>query len=199
MLVKYLESALKFVLMVSCLTGLLYANSGSERMFSVLTLPQPAQEKDAVEQTLADLKAPTERVPFLNTWIRSASDVTRLDPILLCCLLHTESRFRKEAVSTKGYKGEAQTLRFSQYSSVNILEGAETLREKLSLSKGDMFEALARYKGGKDKREAQEAAREVLRLYQRQIEKRTGKSLLLTAAAQPIGWTSPASPEHFMR
>lgn len=199
MLVKYLESALKLVLMVSCLTGLLYANSRSERMFSMVAPPPPAQERDAVEETLADLKAPTERVPFLNRWIRSASDVTRLDPILLCCLLHTESRFRKDAVSTKGYKGEAQTLRFSQYSSVNILEGAETLREKLSLSKGDMFEALARYKGGKDNKEAREGAKEVLRLYRRQLEKRTGKPLLLTAAAQPTGWTSPESSEHFIR
>lgn len=169
---RFLESCLKFVLVVSCVTGLLYVNSRSERMFSIVSLPPAAQEKDAVEETLADLKAPTERVPFLKGWIRSASVVTRLDPILLCCLLHTESRFRKEAVSRKGYRGEAQTLRFSRYSSVNILEGAEILRDKLSLSKGDMFEALARYKGGKDKREAREEAKEVLRLYRWQLKKR---------------------------
>lgn len=175
-MLKYLESALKFVLMVSCMTGLLYGNSRSERMFSIVKLSPVASEKDAVEETLADLKAPIDRVPFLTGWIRSASGVTRLDPILLCCLLHTESRFRKDVVSGKGYKGEAQTLRFSQYSSVNILEGAETLRDKLFLSKGDMLEALARYKGGKDKREAREEAEEVLRLYQSQIAKRRPES-----------------------
>ena len=64
-------------------------------------------------------------------------------------------------MSEKGYMGEAQTRRFSQYSSVNILEGAETLRDKLGLSRGDIFEALARYKGGKDKKDAQQQAREV--------------------------------------
>ncbi|HUJ69878.1 MAG TPA: hypothetical protein VLW86_10170, partial [Syntrophorhabdales bacterium] len=57
-------------------------------------------------------------------------------------------------------------------SSVNILEGAETLRDKLSLSKGDMLEAIARYKGGKDKIEAREEARQVLALYQSQLERR---------------------------
>ena len=92
--------------------------------------------------------------------------------MLLVCLLHTESRFRIDAVSEKGYKGEAQTKRFSEFSSVNILEGAEILRDKLTLSKGDMFEALARYKGGKDKKEAREQAREVLRLYRIQLERR---------------------------
>jgi soluble lytic murein transglycosylase-like protein len=98
--------------------------------------------------------------------------VTRLDPILLTCLLHTESRFKKDAASDKGYRGEAQTRRFSEYSSVNILEGAETLRDKLSKSNGNMFEALARYKGGKDKKEAREEAEQVLKLYQSQLERR---------------------------
>jgi hypothetical protein len=40
------------------------------------------------------------------------------------------------------------------------------------LSKGDVFEALARYKGGKDKKEAQDQAREVLRLYHMQLQRR---------------------------
>lgn len=133
---------------------------------------RPPVEKDVVEETLIDLQAPAERVSCLNRWIRSASGVTQVDPMLLVCLLHTESRFKSHAMSKKGYKGEAQTKRFSEFSSVNILEGAEILRDKLSLSRGDMFEALARYKGGKDKKEAREQAREVLRLYQIQLERR---------------------------
>jgi hypothetical protein len=168
-MLRHLELTFKFILITACVMCLLYATSRSERMFSILL---PPAERDVVQETLVDLQAPRERVPFLDRWIRSASSMTRLDPILLCCLFHTESRFKKEAVSTKGYKGEAQTKRFSQYSSVNILEGAETLREKLSQSKGDMFEALARYKGGKDKKEAQDEAREVLKLYQSQLERR---------------------------
>jgi len=168
-MLKHLELTFKFILITVCVMGLLYANSRSERMFSIFT---PPAGRDVVQETLVDLQAPQERVPFLNRWITSASSVTRLDPILLCCLLHTESRFRKEAVSKKGFKGEAQTKYFSQYSSVNILEGAETLRDKLSLSKGNMFEALARYKGGKDKKEAQDEARQVLKLYQSQLERR---------------------------
>jgi hypothetical protein len=175
---KLLESGLRLILLVSCITGLLYINSRSERSFSIVNPPREQQEKDVVEETLADLKAPGERVQSLTGWIRSASTVTRLDPVLLCCLLHTESRFQKDAVSKKGYKGEAQTMRFSQYSSVNILEGAEILRDKLSLSKGDVLEALARYKGGKDKREAQEQAKEVLRLYRVQLSKRGQAKLL---------------------
>jgi len=168
-MLNYPEIGLKFILIVLCVFGLLYANSRNERMFSIV---MPAAQKDVVEETLLDLQAPKERVPSLNRWIRSASGVTHIDPLLLVCLLRTESRFRKDAVSEKGYKGEAQTKRFSQFSSVNILEGAETLRDKLSLSKGDVFEALARYKGGKDKKEAQDQAREVLRLYHMQLQRR---------------------------
>jgi soluble lytic murein transglycosylase-like protein len=159
----------KFLLMVLCVTGLLYETSKSERAFAILP---PPGERDVVKETLVDLQAPKERLPFLSKWITSASAVTRLDPILLCCLLHTESRFKKDAVSEKGYKGEAQTKRFSQYSSVNILEGAETLRDKLSLSNGNMLEAIARYKGGKDKVEAREEATRVLRLYESQLVRR---------------------------
>ncbi len=168
-MLKFMDLALKFVLIVFCVTGLLYETSKSERIFSILP---PPEERDVVKETLADLKAPKERVPFLSKWITSASGVTRLDPILLTCLLHTESRFNKDAVSEKGYRGEAQTKRFSQYSSVNILEGAEILRDKLSLSNGNMLEAIARYKGGKDKTEARDQARQVLRLYQSQLERR---------------------------
>jgi hypothetical protein len=83
-----------------------------------------------------------------------------------------QSQFRINAASAKGYKGEAQTKRFSEFSSVNILEGAEILSDKLSLSKGNMFEALARYKGGKDKKEARDQAREVLRLYHAELKRR---------------------------
>lgn len=168
-MVRFIDLSLKFVLIVLCITSLLYVNSRSERMFSIVV---PGQVRDVVEETLVDLQAPKERVPFLDNWIRSASGVTRLDPILLTCLLHSESRFKKNAVSEKGYRGEAQTKRFSDYSSVNILEGAETLRDKLSLSRGNMFEALARYKGGKDKREAREEAQQVLKLYQSQLKRR---------------------------
>jgi len=174
MLLKYLESAFKFFLMVLCIAGLLHENSQSERAFSIRIRPPQVQikVKDEVEETLIDLHVPSERLPSLNTWIRAACRVTSLDPILLCCLLHTESHFKKDVVSPRGYKGEAQTRRFSQYSSVNILEGAETLREKLSLSGGDMFEALARYKGGKDNKEAQEEAMAVLKLYRAQLKKK---------------------------
>jgi hypothetical protein len=168
-MLNHLEIGLKFVLIVSCISGLLYANSRNERMFSVV---RQVVSKDIVEETLIHLNAPKEKVPSLKRWIRSASGVTQVDPVLLVCLLHTESRFKKDAVSARGYKGEAQTKRFSEFSSVNILEGAETLRDKLALSHGDMFEALARYKGGKDKKEARDQAREILRLYRLELERR---------------------------
>lgn len=190
---KYAELTFKFTLMVLCVIGLLYGNSRSERLFSILTRPPtPTVEKDEVEETLADLHAPRERLSSLNGWIRAASRATSLDPILLCCLFHTESHFKKEAVSEKGYMGEAQTRRFSQYSSVNILEGAETLRDKLGLSRGDIFEALARYKGGKDKKDAQQQAREVLKLYHSELKKREiGKPTKEAAVATALASTRP--------
>lgn len=168
-MLKYSELTLKLFLVMLCTAGLLYCNSRAERAFSIVKAPVTP---DILEETLIDLEAPKDRIPSLNRWIRSASGVTEVDPILLACLIHTESRFKKEAVSEKGYMGEAQTKRFSQFSSVNILEGAEIFRNKLSLSKGNTFEALARYKGGKDKKQAQAQAREVLKLYRIQLERR---------------------------
>ena len=98
--------------------------------------PRPIAKKDVVKETLIDLRAPKEKVASLNRWIRSASGVTQVDPVLLVCLLHTESGFRKDAVSEKGYKGEAQTRRFSEFSSVNILEGAEILSRQARAVEG---------------------------------------------------------------
>ncbi len=119
-MVKYMDLSLKFVLIVLCVTALLYVNSRSERTFSIVV---PGEVRDVVEETLVDLQAPKERVPSLNNWIRSASGVTRLDPILLTCLLHTESKFKKNVVSEKGYRGEAQTRRFSDFRLSIFLKG----------------------------------------------------------------------------
>ena len=94
---RYVDLSLKFVLIVSCVTALLYVNSRSERTFSIVAAGNGEGMRDVVEETLVDLRAPKERVPKLTNWIRSASGVTQLDPILLTCLIHTESRFRKEA------------------------------------------------------------------------------------------------------
>ena len=80
--------------------------------------------------------------------------------------------FQKRRRQSEGIHGRGPDEEVLPYSSVNILEGAETLREKLSQSSGDILEAVARYKGGKDDQEAREEAMEVLRLYRSQLEKR---------------------------
>lgn len=89
---------------------------------------------------------------------------TGIDPLLLATLSYTESNFRKWAVSPVGYKGLMQTPKDFEYSSMDILYGAEILKSKLEKAKGNLYIALAMYKGGLNQTAFSEA-QQVLELY----------------------------------
>ena len=89
----------------------------------------------------------------------------QLDPLLLCSLAQTESRFRLNARSPKDYKGILQTpFATMKWADVDILIGAKILKDKLWLSDGDLLKAIQLYKGGNNP-EALKEAKEVLRIY----------------------------------
>lgn len=90
---------------------------------------------------------------------------TQLDPLLLCSIAQTESRFRLDARSPKNYVGILQTpFATMKWADVDILIGARILKDKLWISNGDLLKALQLYKGGNNP-EALKEAEEVLRIY----------------------------------
>lgn len=94
-----------------------------------------------------------------------AEMITGVPSLLLIALAKTESDFLLSA-SNKKYKSVLQTpLASSKWYSVDILIGAEILREKLNRSNGDLKVALAMYKGGHKKKVARKQAVDVIKIY----------------------------------
>jgi hypothetical protein len=125
-----------------------------------------------VYQTPKDKQELIEKVfgikPELAKAFVTAGMQTSIDPILLASLAYTESTFNKYAISSKGYKGLMQTPKWFQFSSMDVLYGAEILKQKLDLAKGNIYIALAMYKGGLNQ-EARSEADYVLRIYRQAL------------------------------
>lgn len=93
---------------------------------------------------------------------------TGLSAPLLLSLMHTESGFKKQAVSTKNYKGLMQIPHAVYYEDANVLIGARILLEKLKLTGGDYRKAIILYKGWPvNSKEGQKQADKVLVLAQK--------------------------------
>lgn len=100
---------------------------------------------------------PILRRDFLITLQYEASRAG-LDPQLVLGLIHTESGFRKYAVSPVGARGFMQVMPFWQkqigtpdhnlfHLRTNLRYGCTILRHYLDIEKGNLFRALGRYNG----------------------------------------------------
>jgi soluble lytic murein transglycosylase-like protein len=103
------------------------------------------------------------RVDFLRTLHFEATHAG-LDPQLVLALIQIESSFRKYAVSRSGARGYMQVMPFwagligrkgdNLFSlRTNLRYGCVILKHYLSLEKGDLIRALARYNGSQGKPE----------------------------------------------
>jgi len=118
-------------------------------------------------KSLEVLNAPPEKINKLATGITLASKATGLSSSLITCIMSTESSFNERAVSPKNYKGLMQTPSATFiYSDVDILHGARILKDKLSMTNDNLYEALTLYKGGKNSL-ARKQAQEVIDLYKK--------------------------------
>jgi len=82
--------------------------------------------------------------------------------------VYSESSFKKNAISKKGYHGLAQIPVPIYYEDANCLIGAIIFMEKLELTKGDYRKAIILYKGFRDNpKRGGMLADEVLRLTKR--------------------------------
>ena len=115
---------------------------------STIVHPISAKVQHINQLQIAAMKAglgyPGEKI--LNA-IKMASLQTGLSQELLLSLMHSESSFKKNAISAKNYKGLLQIPQSVFYEDANTLIGARILLEKLIITKGDYKYAIVLYKG----------------------------------------------------
>lgn len=97
-------------------------------------------------------------------WIYRTANATGYDPVFLAVLIYTESSFNSEAISNKGYKSLTQTPEALDKGLLNILRGVQIFEEKMKYAKGDVYKAVALYKGG-DNTEARKQAKVMMNLF----------------------------------
>lgn len=104
----------------------------------------------------------------LASAISLASSRTGLETDFLIALMQTESGFRENAISSKGYKGLMQIPHAVYEPDANILIGATIFNEKMRIAKGNLLEAICLYKGyGHGSERGIQKAREVVDLYRK--------------------------------
>ncbi len=137
--------------------------------FSQISTFQPRQQS-ASDSWLTDMSArmarfiknPKKRRDLLK-WVRREAERARLKPGLILAIIHTESAFDRFAVSSAGAQGLMQVMPFWKKElgqpddnltriETNLRYGCTILRHYLSVEKGNLTRALARYNGslGKD-------------------------------------------------
>jgi len=131
--------------------------------FKTIENSQPIQQYSSshVRHILRRLGAPRKEINDLGSAIHLASVRTGIDEKLLSVLMYTESNFQHKAQS--GYRGLRQTPTSSEFTDVDVLHGADILKEKLEMAHGDILKALTFYKGGG--KIAVEEASEVIKIY----------------------------------
>ncbi|WP_330925923.1 lytic transglycosylase domain-containing protein [Candidatus Sororendozoicomonas aggregata] len=108
------------------------------------------------------IKSPEKRREILKR-VRQEAERVRLKPGLILAIIHTESSFNRFAVSSAGAQGLMQVMPFWKQEigqpddnliriGTNLRYGCTILRHYLSIEKGNLTRALARYNGSLGKR-----------------------------------------------
>ena len=127
--------------------------------------------KELVSTILKDLGVDNNKDrDKLSDAILLSADIIDVSPMLVVAIMDTESNFKTNVVSSKGYKGLMQTPTATmQFYDVDTLHGARILEEKLKYCDNNLMEALILYKGGGGgpaaRRQATQQAEEVYNLY----------------------------------
>lgn len=149
------------------------------------SLPQPVQIKEdyrltETREALKLLNAPKDKLEVLTKSCYSAGFATDIDPVLIACIIRKESEFKINALSPKGYKslmqGDKAVMQWG-YAETNTMYGANILREKLIIAKGDMNKAMVFYKGhgGEESKKFAKEQLEFYRSIKQQIKERMMK------------------------
>lgn len=138
--------------------------------YSILPIPVYV-ENDPIRMKSAEILraagCPEKKIPVLSHAVSVASISTdgEISPALIVALVKTESTYKLDVVSSKGYKGLMQTPKATfEYADVDILYGVRILKDKIRIANGNLELALALYKGGNNP-EAKKYAKVTLNLY----------------------------------
>jgi soluble lytic murein transglycosylase-like protein len=165
------EMTVKLFILVFCV---IFLNTQFTEMSRVAVPVLVSQENsvDPTEVALLSLGAPRKEVKELTRAVRIASQATNFAEKLTVAVIYTESRFNRNAVSSAGYKGIAQTPTATfKYPAVDALHGMSILRDYYNAT-GNLEDALTLYKGGKlTNNTARGYARETIRIYENLVRR----------------------------
>lgn len=126
-------------------------------------LPVSLLEKSPARQALT--KMGVQNLSLANSY-DFATQQTGISQEMLIALTHTESNFKPNAISSKGYKGLMQIPQRLESKDAHVLEGATILKNKIRIADGDIRKALSLYKGYPvNDRRGQEQVEKVMKLY----------------------------------
>lgn len=130
----------------------------------VIPLTEVMIEQDRLHRKVIQIGLPDPGEKVIRA-IQLASKQAGISPEFWVCLVYSESSFKRNAISRKGYHGLAQIPFPVYYEEANCMIGAAIFLEKLELTKGDYRKAIILYKGFRDDPKRGGAlADEVLRL-----------------------------------
>jgi soluble lytic murein transglycosylase-like protein len=91
-----------------------------------------------------------KEVEDISKSIKISSEVTNIDERIIISIAYYESKFKKNATSSAGYRGimQATTHDIFEFSIVDIMRGSKKLEEWIKYRKGNLRYALASYNGG---------------------------------------------------
>lgn len=115
---------------------------------SVKMTPE-ALAKHRTRNALILLNCPPEKIEAYTLACVLGAQVPKVDPVLIACLMKTESDFKSRCTSSMGYKGVMQTPTATGYVEADTVHGCNKLRDHLAMAKGDLPLALTNYKGSK--------------------------------------------------
>lgn len=121
------------------------------------TIITPVTIIDIHSKIVNDLQANYGITKKMAEAIYKVHIISEYSPDFIAKLILSESSFNPDAKSPKGYKGILQTPTKTGYLKTDILHGIEILQSKFKQHK-DPIDAIAAYKGGKDKPQARRQA-----------------------------------------
>lgn len=155
---------IKFIILIFCFATFMYTTNSINKIVTPIKVNESIIDKD-VKASLIYLNVPKSKIQLMTNAVSTAARSTEISPLLIVALISTESNFKQNALSSKGYKGLMQTpFATMKWEEVDVLIGAKILKEKLYYANNDLTLALSLYKGGNNP-VARKQALATLKLY----------------------------------
>lgn len=147
----FLKMFVKSILLIILISSIIIQLSDK----NITPLNMISNEQNKIEEIKYHLNYLTphltnKEVEDISSSIKISSEVTNIDERIIISIAYYESKFKKNAVSSAGYKGimQATTHDIFEFSVVDIMRGSKKLEQWIKYRKGNLRYALASYNGG---------------------------------------------------